>query len=138
MNYQELQQSFLRRQHTRIAVRFAKTTKLFMLPTRATLNDVYRQLDAPRTYVQLYTDFGMVVPRTDEYCSHFFRRAGVAAWHSKPLCYSLFCHTGPVHDMVTIAQPIAAEEGQEMITLAEVTKHLQELDEAAAQLSKSS
>lgn len=121
LNYAELQQGFLRRQHVRIAIKFPSGTKLLMLHLRATVNDVYRQLDVPRMQTQLYTDFGMAVPRSDEYCTHFFNRVGVQPWTRRPQCFSLICHTVPLHDML-IAQSVQQVEAAMMLAQATQTE----------------
>jgi len=73
-SYDEQLNEFVRRYQVRVTVLFHNGPKLIMLPPRATLNDLYRNIDSPKLHTLVYTEPGAPVPRTDEYLMHFITR----------------------------------------------------------------
>ena len=94
MSYQQQLQAYLHRQHLRITVTVDQgSQRLLMLHPQATLNDLFKQLDSPKTTIWLYTPEGAPVPRTDEYAQHFLSRSQQKPWHRRPAVYALNCVT---------------------------------------------
>mmetsp|Transcript_18102 Transcript_18102/g.56746 ORF Transcript_18102/g.56746 Transcript_18102/m.56746 type:complete len:156 (-) Transcript_18102:275-742(-) len=83
-SYDDQVKAFLRRPAVRVTVAFPAANKLVFLQVRSTLSDLYRQVDAPKTVVQLYCEDGTGIPRTDEYVSHFMTRLMQKPWHVRP------------------------------------------------------
>lgn len=120
--YQELVQAFMRRQHIRVVVSFPTANKLVLMPVRATLNDLYRQVDAPKTTTQLYCEDGTGISRTDEYVSHYIQRMQMAPWHQRPPVYRVLGFTAPLEALqivtpqtVVVATPIDPPQQQQAL-----------------------
>lgn len=105
--YQQQVAAFLRREHTKVSVRFAHNgqSKLLMLPVRATLNDVFRQLDSPKLTVMLFCSDGRGIPRTDEYVGHYLARMGIEPWLRRPTVHLVHCVSGPLQSIQILSEP---------------------------------
>ncbi len=110
LDFQQLQQAYLRRQHARVAVNYGSSIKLYMLPVRATLNDLHRQVDTPKNILCLYLCDGRPIPRTDEYMSHFFARCGSQPVHTKPVIFGVNCVMHPMPSLAVPGAPVASGE----------------------------
>lgn len=87
--YQTQLHAFLRRPALRLSICTRNSCRLLVLPSGATLNDVFRQLDTPRETVILHLPDGRAVPRTDEFLSHYLQRCQQDPYQRKPQVWRL-------------------------------------------------
>jgi len=92
-SYEDQLSEFVRRYQVRVSVLYYSGPKLVMLPPRATLNDLYRNIDSPKHHALVYTEPGAPIPRTDEYLMHFITRMRMQPWHLRPKVYRVFALT---------------------------------------------
>lgn len=94
--YSTLLHAYLRRPLLRIAVCTPFGCRLLLLPSTATLNDAYRQLDTPREAWWLHLPNGRAAPRTDEFLGHYLQRMQQQPYQRKPQVYRLLAVALPV------------------------------------------
>jgi len=129
-SYDEQLNEFVRRYQVRVTVLFHNGPKLIMLPPRATLNDLYRNIDSPKLHTLVYTEPGAPVPRTDEYLMHFITRMRMQPWHLRPKVYRVFALTQALLPLRVLPRPTAEAEAPASVCVSSAVQPPEEANMA--------